>query len=153
MCCQSAWQTLDLSGGLLIKVSRLFGEFDGEQGLHAGMQVEGFTRPAGSDGAGGWVLEAVHRSQSITLGLALENLRRWQQVLADALGQTSRLASVQPSLIISGESPRELRSPLRDERPIYIPDHTVAGKAWMCRRRYRVGGMLTECRGSTRSRR
>ena len=31
--------------------------------------------------------------------------------------------------------------------PTHIQDHTVAGKAWMSRRRYRVGGMLTECRG------
>ena len=121
--------------------------------MHTGVQVEGFTGPAGSNGSGVGVVEAVHRRQLIKLRLALENLRRWQQVFADALGQTLRLASVQPSLIISGESPRELRSPLRDERPIYIPDHAIAGRAWMRRRRHRLGGMLTECRGSTRSRR
>ena len=54
--------------GLLI-VLRLFGEFDGEQGLHAGVQVEDFTAPAGTNGARVGVLEAVHRSQLITLGL------------------------------------------------------------------------------------
>lgn len=65
------------------------------------------------------------------LRLALETIRRWQQVLADALAQTLRSASMQPSLIISGESPRELRSLLRDERPVCIPDHAIARKAWI----------------------
>jgi hypothetical protein len=54
---------------LLIKILRLPGEFDGEQGLHAGVQVEGLTGPAGSDGSGVGVLEAIHRSQLIMLRL------------------------------------------------------------------------------------
>ena len=39
------------------------------------------------------------------------------------------------------------------QRPDDILDHAIAGMAWMSRHRYRVGGMLTECRGSTPSRR
>ena len=35
--------------GLLISFLALLGEFDGEEGLDAGMQVEGFAGPAGSD--------------------------------------------------------------------------------------------------------
>jgi hypothetical protein len=46
----------------LIKLFRLFGQLDGEEGLHAGVEVESFTCPAGSDGLGGWMLEDVHRS-------------------------------------------------------------------------------------------
>jgi hypothetical protein len=37
--------------------------------LDARVEVERFTGPAGSDGLGVWMLEAVHRSQSILLGL------------------------------------------------------------------------------------
>jgi hypothetical protein len=48
--------------GPLIKLFRLFGQLDGEEGLHAGVEVESFTCPAGSDGLGGWMLEDVHRS-------------------------------------------------------------------------------------------
>jgi hypothetical protein len=55
---------------LLIKAYGLVREFDGEQGLHAGMQVEGFTCPAGTNRAGIRMLEAVHRSQPIKLLLA-----------------------------------------------------------------------------------
>ncbi len=63
MCCQFAWlRRLVSSGRLLIKFCRLFGQFDGEQGLDAGVQVEGFTVPAGPDRLRVWVLEAVHRS-------------------------------------------------------------------------------------------
>ena len=47
---------------LLIKTCGWLREFDGEQGLDAGVQVEGFTGPAGSDGSGVGMLEAVHRS-------------------------------------------------------------------------------------------
>jgi hypothetical protein len=53
----------------LIKIVRLPGEFDGEQGLHARVYVEGLTGPAGSDGSGVGVLEAIHRSQLIMLRL------------------------------------------------------------------------------------
>ena len=45
---------------LLILLGRL-GEFDGEQGLHAGMQIEWFTGPAGQNGTGVGMLETVHR--------------------------------------------------------------------------------------------
>ena len=47
-------------GGLLILVFVGFGEFDGKEGLDAGVQVEGFAGPSGSDGAGVGMLEAVH---------------------------------------------------------------------------------------------
>ena len=53
----------------MIKVPSRFGKLDGEDGLDAGVQVEGFTRPARLDGAGVGMLEAVHRSQAISLGL------------------------------------------------------------------------------------
>jgi hypothetical protein len=44
-----------------------FGEFDGEEGLDAGVQVERFASPAGSDRCGVGMVEAVHRSELITL--------------------------------------------------------------------------------------
>jgi hypothetical protein len=46
---------------LLIKAYGLVREFDGEQGLHAGMQIEWFTGPAGQNGTGVGMLETVHR--------------------------------------------------------------------------------------------
>jgi hypothetical protein len=49
-------------GRLLIKIQLRRGEFDGEQGLRAGMQIEGFTCPAGPDGSRLRMLEAVHLS-------------------------------------------------------------------------------------------
>jgi hypothetical protein len=49
----------------LIKVRGRLGEFDGEEGSDAGVEVEGFTGQAGSDGFGFGVLKAVHRSQPI----------------------------------------------------------------------------------------
>jgi hypothetical protein len=71
MCCQSAWlRTRAGLGGPLIKLFRLFGQLDGEEGLHAGVEVESFTGPAGSDGLGGWVMEAVHCSELIRCFLA-----------------------------------------------------------------------------------
>lgn len=45
---------------LLILVYLLLSQFDGEEGLHAGVQIEGFTGPARSGDAGVGVLEAVH---------------------------------------------------------------------------------------------
>jgi hypothetical protein len=51
--------------GLLIKVLVRRGEFDGEEGLDAGTQIEGFVGPAGSDGLGVGMLEAVHSSKLI----------------------------------------------------------------------------------------
>jgi hypothetical protein len=52
-------------GGLLIKISGRLREFDGEEGLDAGIQIEGFAGPAGSDGLGVGMLEAVHSSKLI----------------------------------------------------------------------------------------
>jgi hypothetical protein len=46
-----------------------FGKFDGEEGLDAGVQVEGFASPAGPDGVGVGMVEAVHRGELITLAL------------------------------------------------------------------------------------
>ena len=48
--------------GLLIRICGLLGKFDGEQRLHAGVHVEGLTGPAGPDGLGVGMLEAVHGS-------------------------------------------------------------------------------------------
>jgi len=63
MCCQSDWRyTSALLGGLLIKVFGVLAEFYGEEGLHAGVQVERLTSPAGPDRLRVGVLEAVHRS-------------------------------------------------------------------------------------------
>jgi hypothetical protein len=53
----------------LIKVCSPFGEFDGEEGLDAGVQVEGFSSPAGPDGFGVGVVEPVHVGEPVTLGL------------------------------------------------------------------------------------
>jgi hypothetical protein len=69
MCCQSAGCAPWPLGGLLIKLFRLLGEFDGEEGLDAGVEVESFTGPARPDGSCGWMLEAVHRSELIMLRL------------------------------------------------------------------------------------
>ena len=66
--CLSRSTTAQLCG-LLIKIfGLLFGEFDGEEGLHAGIQVETFAGPARSDRLGVEMLEAVHRSKLIMLG-------------------------------------------------------------------------------------
>jgi hypothetical protein len=46
---------------------RLLREFDGEQGLDAGVEVEDFTGPAGTNRPVVRVVEAVHASQLITL--------------------------------------------------------------------------------------
>ena len=108
-------------------------------------------------------MEAVHRRQLITPHLALENIRRWQQVLADALAQNLAIGlraavadhlwrvPVRADLTTSRRAARLHPGP-RARTPQTIRP-TIAGKAWMRRRRHRVGGMLTECRGSTRSRR
>jgi hypothetical protein len=51
----------------LIKIChRLLIEFDAEQGLDAGVEVERLTGPAGSDGVGVGMLEAVHNCILIT---------------------------------------------------------------------------------------
>jgi hypothetical protein len=54
-------ETLAL-GRLLILAFARCGEFDGEEGLDAGVQIEGFAGPAGSDDAGIGMMEAVHLS-------------------------------------------------------------------------------------------
>jgi hypothetical protein len=48
-CCQFAQQNSRSLRGLLISFLALLGQFDGEEGFDAGMQVEGFAGPAGSD--------------------------------------------------------------------------------------------------------
>ena len=56
----------------MILVVVRFGKFDGEEGLDAGVQVEGFASPAGTDRCGVGMLKAVHGSELITLrGLLL----------------------------------------------------------------------------------
>jgi hypothetical protein len=71
-CCQCrARRTANSLGRLLIKVRVRLAEFDGEEGLDADVQVEGFTGPAGSDGAGIGMLKAVHPGEPITAGLLL----------------------------------------------------------------------------------
>jgi hypothetical protein len=57
--------TSALLGGLLIKFFRLFAQFDSEEGLHAGVEVESFAGPAWSDGSGVGMLEAVDFSELI----------------------------------------------------------------------------------------
>jgi hypothetical protein len=52
--------------GLLILL-RLLREFDGEQGLDAGVEVEDFTGPAGTNRPVVRVVEALDASQLITL--------------------------------------------------------------------------------------
>jgi hypothetical protein len=55
-------------GHLLILPQLPVPQPDREEGLDAGSQVEGFAGPAGSDGLGVRVVEAVHLSKSMTLG-------------------------------------------------------------------------------------
>ena len=55
----------------MILVVVRFGDFDGEEGLDAGVQVERFASPAGTDRCGVGMVEAVHRSELITLGSLL----------------------------------------------------------------------------------
>jgi hypothetical protein len=47
-------------GRLLILVFAGLGEFDGEEGADAGVQIERFAGPAGSDDARIGMMEAVH---------------------------------------------------------------------------------------------
>ena len=69
LCCPSLPRrsNADGLGGLLILVLGRLVEFDGEEGLDAGVQVEGFTFPAGPDRCRVGMVEAVHRSELITL--------------------------------------------------------------------------------------
>jgi len=62
--------SIAMSAGLamrLVDLVALLGEFDGEQSLHTGVEVEDFTGPAGTNRSGVRVLEAVHPSQLIML--------------------------------------------------------------------------------------
>jgi hypothetical protein len=61
-CCQCFGDRCQLGlGGLLMKVvGHRLGQFDGEEGLDAGVEVEGFTGPAGSDCHGLGMVDAVH---------------------------------------------------------------------------------------------
>jgi hypothetical protein len=54
---------------LLILLLGLFGEFDSEERLDAGAEIEGFAGPAGPDDLGVGVLEAVDRGQPVPVGL------------------------------------------------------------------------------------
>ena len=69
LCCPSLPRrsNADGLGGLLILVFGRLGKFDGEEGLDAGVQVERFASPAGTDRCGVGMVEAVHRSELITL--------------------------------------------------------------------------------------
>jgi hypothetical protein len=86
----------------------LFGEFDGEQGLHAGVQVEDFTGPAGTKSARVGMLEAVHPGQLITLGL-LPTAQREVKMPSQVVITDPRLAelairfSEQPSVAVVGD--------------------------------------------------
>jgi hypothetical protein len=61
--------TLPLLGRLLILLWGGFRLFDGEESLDAGVEVEGFAGPVGSDGVGVGMLEAVHRREVIVSSL------------------------------------------------------------------------------------
>jgi hypothetical protein len=56
----------------LIETLGLLAEFDGEQGLHAAVHVEGLTGPAGSNSLGVAMLETVYRRKLIKLLAAAE---------------------------------------------------------------------------------
>ena len=86
-----------------------------DQGLNWAEVAEhvGMTR------SGAWSrYRRAHRPASPRLG-------RWQQVLTDALHQTSRLVSERPSLIISDERLLGLSSTPHDEPPIVSPPSVV----------------------------
>jgi hypothetical protein len=50
---------------------QLLGHFDGEEGLHTGVEVEHFAGPAGSDGLGLGMVEVVYRRELNTSRLLL----------------------------------------------------------------------------------
>ena len=92
---------------------RLLREFDGEQGLHAGVQVEGLTGPAGTDDACVGMLETVHPGQPIMLGL-LPTTQREVQVPSQVVITNPGLAGLpvgfgeHPTLSIPGDGDRAL---------------------------------------------
>ncbi len=53
---------------LLILLLGFFVEFDSEEHLDAGVEIEGFAGPAGSDDLGVGVVEAVDCGQLVALG-------------------------------------------------------------------------------------
>ena len=63
MCCQQLRKRISASlRGLLIKVGLRLRQLDSEKGLDAGLEVERFTGPAGSNEGGIGMMEAVHVS-------------------------------------------------------------------------------------------
>jgi hypothetical protein len=67
LCCQCHSDGRGPLRRLSIKVRRWLGKLHTKDCLDAGVHVEGFTSPAGSDGADVGMLEAVHRSHVINL--------------------------------------------------------------------------------------
>jgi hypothetical protein len=59
--CILASGTKTLLGRRLLILLWLLGQFDGEEGLHTSVEIEHFAGPAGSDGLGVGMVEAVHR--------------------------------------------------------------------------------------------
>jgi hypothetical protein len=88
---------------LLILLLGLFGEFDSEERLDAGAEIEGFAGPAGPDDLGVGVLEAVDRGQPVPVGLlssaerVVEMLARFSSLTQGKQGCPSGLVNSQPS--------------------------------------------------------
>ena len=92
LCCQCRRTKGAQLRRLSIKVDSRLGELHGEQGLNAGVQVEGFTCPARSNGAGIGILEAVHRSRVIILCLLALPPQRDIEMLGQILVAHPRVA-------------------------------------------------------------
>jgi len=86
----------------LIKVRHRLPQLDGEQGLDAGVQVEGFTGPTGSDGLGVGMLEAVPCGELIMLCLLSLPAQREIKMPRQVLVINPRLAGLP---VGSGEQP------------------------------------------------
>ena len=94
-------------GGLLILL-RLLGEFDGEQGLDAGVEVEDFTGPAGTNRSGVWMAEAVHPSQLIMLCLPVTAAEREVVVPSQVLSSLTHALQSCPSGLVNGQASESL---------------------------------------------
>ena len=92
LCCPCGGTEGDWLRRLLIKVHSRLWEFHGEEGLEAGVQVEGFTCPARSNGAGIGMLEALHRSRVIILCLLALPPQRDIEMLGQILVAHPRVA-------------------------------------------------------------